>query len=247
MYTVVPPLAFLSRRMPKAASKLARVVDALREQHGSVELPVPSNAFEHVLWEKVAYLATDEKRAAAFDALKRRVGLTPAAILAAKPKTLREVAESGGVVGVDERVKNMQDAAAFVVDEFNGSLDAVANLPKRDAMKVLQRIRGIGEPGAERILLLIRAYQSLPLDSNGARVLVRLGYGRDDKNYTKMYRSVRDATAPELVPTYEWLIDAHLLLRRHGQTVCKTTSPRCHSCAVRAQCAFGGRARAAEA
>src|SRR5262249_33926328 len=92
----------------------------------------------------------------------------------------------------------------------------------------------------EKILLFTRTARLLPLDSNGARVLVRIGYGTDDKNYSAMYRSVRDATTPELVPRFEWLVDAHLVLRRHGQSVCKTTAPRCAECSVRIECNFGG-------
>jgi endonuclease III len=68
--------------------------------------------------------------------------------------------------------------------------------------------------------------------------MVRLGYGADHKNYSTMYRSVRDAAAKELRDDFDWLIDAHLVLRRHGQEVCKTSAPRCEMCGVRAECAY---------
>jgi endonuclease-3 len=203
-------------------------------------MPPPSNAFEHVLWEKVAYLATDDVRAEAFEALRTRVGLSPRDILDAKPATLREVARIGGSIAADDRVRHMQDAAAFVADSFDGSLENALRLPRRDAMRALRKIHGVGEPGAEKILLFTRTERLLPLDSNGARVLVRIGYGSDDKSYSAMYRSVREATTPELVPRFNWLIDAHLVLRRHGQTVCKTSAPRCGECSVRAECVFAG-------
>jgi endonuclease III len=225
-------------------TKLKRVVQSLRAQHGPVAVPPPANAFEQVLWEKVAYLATDDRRAAAFEALRSRVGLTPEAILAARPAVLREVAAMGGSVAIDDRVRHMQDAAALVADEFGGNLDRAGKFDLRDAIKALRRFHGIGEPGAERILLLTRAHKLLPLDSNGARVMVRLGYGREDKNYGAMYRSVRQAAAPELTQTFDWLTDAHLLLRRHGQEVCKTSKPRCSECLVRPECQFAmGRAK----
>jgi len=225
-------------------TKLKRVIDGLRKQHGHVAPPSPTNAFEHVLWEKVAYLATDDRRSTAFEALRSRVGLTPEAILAARPTTLRQIAAMGGSVGIDDRVRHMQDAAALVIDEFGGNLDRAGNGELRDALKSLRQFHGIGEPGAERILLLTRRHKLLPLDSNGARVMVRLGYGREDKNYGAMYRSVRQAAAPELTQTFDWLTDAHLLLRRHGQEVCKTSKPRCSECLVRPECQFaGGRAK----
>ena len=222
----------------RSLPRLRRVVARLLEQHGRQSPPPADTAFALVLWEKVAYLAPDERRAKAFEMLRKRVGLTPLAILAAQPSILREIAGAGGKVEIEKRVQNMQVAAALVMDEFGGSLDTVLRQPQRDAMRELQRIYGIGEPGAERILLLMRAQRVLPLDSNGVRTMVRLGYGADDKNYSRMYRSVRDAAAKELHDDFDWLIDAHLVLRRHGQDVCKTSAPRCEMCSVRAECAF---------
>ena len=223
---------------PKDANKLRRVVGALLDQHGRIPAPPPANAFEHVLWEKVAYLAADDVRTRAFEELRTRVGLSPQDILDAKPSTLRQIARIGGAIGVEDRVRHMQDAAAFVADTFDGSLDKALRLPRRDAMRALRKIHGVGEPGAETILLFTRTERLLPLDSNGARVLVRIGYGVDDKNYSAMYRSVREATTPELVPRFDWLIDTHLVLRHHGKMICKTSAPRCGECSVRAECAF---------
>jgi len=225
----------MARRSPP---RLHRVIARLLEQHGRQAPPPANTAFALVLWEKVAYLAPDERRAQAFEMLRTRVGLTPQAILAAKPSVLREIAAVGGKVEIEKRAENMQVAAAVVMEEFGGSLDNALRLPHRDAMRALQRIYGIGEPGAERILLLMRAQRVLALDSNGARTMVRLGYGADHKNYSTMYRSVRDAAAKELRDDFDWLIDAHLVLRRHGQEVCKTSAPRCEMCGVRAECAY---------
>ena len=222
----------------KAPSKLARIVSALRRNYGDAKGPPAKTAFELVLWEKVAYLATDERRAKAFKILRRRIGLTPNAILRAEPELLREIFAEGGKVAVNDRVKHTQDAAALVMDEYEGSLDTVLSLPIAAAKKALQRIYGIGDPGAERILLLTRSHQLLPLDSNGARTLLRIGYGTDDRNYSRMYRSVRDSAAAEVVRDYDWLIDAHLLLQRHGREICKTSSPRCEICVVRNECAY---------
>ena len=225
----------MARRSPP---RLQRVVARLLNQHGRQAPPPANTAFALVLWEKVAYLAPDDRRAEAFERLNQRVGLTPEAILAAKPSLLREIIAIGGKVEIDKRAQNMQLAAAVVIDEFGGSLDNALRLPLREAMRALQRIYGIGEPGAERILLLMRARRVLPLDSNGARTMVRLGYGADHKTYSTMYRSVRDAATKELHDDFDWLIDAHLVLRRHGQEVCKTSTPHCEMCSVRAECAF---------
>lgn len=232
--------------MPRTpSSKLTRIVAALRAAYGSVAPPPARTAFELVLWEKVAYLADDERRARAFEALRRRVGLTPQAILSAPMAELREIAAIGGPVGVLERAQRMRDAAELVMGEFNGSLDDAARRPLAEARKAMRKIYGIAEPGADKILLLTRAHLCFPLDSNGARVLCRIGYGADDKNYTKMYKSVVAAALPEAPMDFDWLIDAHVLLRHHGQETCKTSSPHCEMCVVRRDCATGNRAASA--
>jgi endonuclease III len=174
----------------------------------------------------------------AFGALESRVGLTPEKILAAKRSDLEAICKLGGAGGFSNRAKSMQDSAALVIDEFDGDLDGVLSRPVKEAKRALQRFYGVGEPAAERILLLRRAYPVLPLDSNGARVMVRLGYGVDDKNYTRMYRSVAEAARAELIEDLDWLTDAHVLLRHHGQEICKTGAPHCESCPVRTHCAY---------
>ena len=223
--------------MPKP-SNLSRVVDGLRRHYGRVAPPPAKGAFALVLWEKVAYLADDATRRTAFRALEQRVGLTPRAILAADPELLREIAELGGKVGIVERAQRMRDAAELVIGEFDGSLDGALARPLRDAKRSLQKIYGIGEPGAEKILLLTRSHRVLPLDSNGARALCRIGYGAEHKSYSAMYRSVTGAARPELVDDYDWLIDAHVLLRHHGQELCKTSQPRCEQCPIAGDCAY---------
>lgn len=239
----MPPSENSKRPACSKPDKLARIVAALRDAYGPVAPPPAATAFALILWEKVAYLATDAKRLVAFRALEQRVGLTPQAMLAANRSDLEAICASGGTVGFAERAKSLHDSAALVVEEFDGDLQTVLMRPFSAAKRALMRFYGVGEPGAERILLLTRSHKVLALDSNGARTMVRLGYGVDDKHYTRTYRSVADAARPELQDDFDWLIDAHVYLRHHGQERCKTTAPRCEACAVRADCAFLSRAK----
>jgi endonuclease III len=217
-------------------SKLQRILAALRKYHGNVAPPPAKNAFELVIWEKVAYLTTDERRAAAFELMRKRVGLTPRAILAAEQSTLVEVLASSGAIGVESRVNNLVAAAELVVDEFDGSLDEVCSRPLNEAKKQLKRIYGIGDPGAEKILLLMRRHAVLGVDSNGLRVLQRLGYGTESKNYSAAYKSATAAALPELGADVGQLVEANVLLRRHGQTICKASAPMCDACVIRSVC-----------
>ncbi|MGZ5380951.1 MAG: hypothetical protein ACXWFQ_03765, partial [Thermoanaerobaculia bacterium] len=94
------------------------------------------------------------------------------------------------------------------------------------------------EPGADKLLLAAGSAVTLAPDSNGLRVLVRLGYATEDANYAKTYRAVAEAVAPELPDDTAWLVAAHQLLRRHGRETCRRSEPRCEICPLAKGCDF---------
>jgi endonuclease-3 len=82
--------------------------------------------------------------------------------------------------------------------------------------------------------------EGLPLESNGLRVLVRMGYGREQKAYGAMYRSVEnDLTAELKTAGAQELSLAHRLLREHGKTLCKDKNPHCGECPLLRECDYG--------
>src|SRR5213078_4593126 len=64
--------------------------------------------------------------------------------------------------------------------------------------KTLRKFPSIGEPYADRILLFNGKKMTLAPDSNALRVLLRLGFGAESKNYATTYRSVVSATTGQL-------------------------------------------------
>ena len=115
---------------------LARITSALRRQHGRPKVPPPRTAFEWVLWENVAYLASDDTRGDAFALLERSVG-----------------------------------------------------------------------------------------------------FGSALRSYAASYRSVK-AAVPIAGISAKKLFEAYLLLRTHGQTICKAGAPLCSACQLRTMCAY---------
>ena len=222
-----------------ATRRLPRLLETLRQQHGPLSPPPARTAFELVLWEKVAYLASDRRRADVFAQFRDRIGLTPEATLHANRGLIIEILTAGGMNAV-ERASNVIATAELIIGEFDGSLDAICAGPLAEAKKQLKRIRGIADPGAEKILLLTHHHPVLGLDSNGLRVLTRLGYGTVAKSYSATYKSATTSAMAELGTEIEPLIDAHLALRHHGQTVCKTVNPRCGACPLLSDCPTAG-------
>lgn len=228
----------VARKIP-SRSPLPRVVEALQAFYGRPKRPSVRDPFEQILWENLAYLASDERRAAAWKRFKAEVGTKPSQVLAAPRALLTEIGRAG--IMPAGSANKVQESAAVALEEFGGSLKPLLKLPFKDAKKALRKFPSIGEPGAEKILLFAGSHPVLALDSNGLRVLRRLGFGRDDKNYTKSYRSVQEALAAGLPLDTAFLTRAHQLLRRHGQELCKTSHPRCDACPLQKNCGYYAR------
>jgi endonuclease-3 len=193
-----------------------------------------------ILWEIVAYLADDSQRAIAFDTLRSKVGLTPKKILAAPKKQLCEITRVGGSIAAEDRADRLKVAARLALDSDLGHF---SKLPPPKAKKLLMQFPMIGEPGAEKILMFSGVFPSLALDSNGLRVLVRIGFGNERKSYAATYRSVREATMEGLPEDSKLLARAHLLLRTHGLQLCLRNAPACRACPVNSGCHYFGTSR----
>ncbi len=219
------------------SQRLTQAVARLKEYYGKAKPPITTDPFELILLENVAYLVTDERRAETFTLLRRTIGSRPHEILAASNQALLEVTRLGGMQP-EKRAARLREMALIAMNEFGGDLRAALKLPLPKAKKALQRFPSIGEPSAEKILLFTRSYPVLGLESNGLRVLLRLGFGEEKKNYSASYASVQEAIKDQLGDNYDRLIGPHLLLRQHGKELCKTNRPLCDQCPVRKGCVF---------
>ena len=216
--------------------RFTSLIDILALQYGEPAAPAVTEPFAMILWENVAYLANDARRVEAFAELRARVGLHPANIRRAKDRVLLAIASKGIVPA--NTVEKLCRAAEIAHEDFGDDLTPILDKPLAAAKKDLCKFPAIGEPTAEKILLFNRRRPLLALESNGLRVLVRLGYAPEHKNYSTMYKNAQRALASELPSNCEALIRAHQLLRQHGQEICKRTTPLCASCPLRSDCAW---------
>lgn len=215
--------------------KLTEIVRLLSREFGPPRLPSADGTWELILYENCAYLVEDAKREAVWAVLKTQVKLDPPQLLATDLDTLVVAIRDGGMQPM-RRAEKLQECARLAIEECEGDVDAVAERPPREARKLFKLFPGIGEPGADRLLMFAKREKVLALESNGLRVLLRLGYGEEYDNYSKSYRSVQQSLAPELPDAADWLIRAHLLLRRHGQELCRRTKPLCNRCPLAKGC-----------
>ena len=214
------------------------IIRKLEKFYGRPKPPQIADPVEMILFENVAYLADDDKRATAFAALKKKIGTRPEQILRASQKQLEKITRMGGIVP-ELRAQRLRQIAELVHNIFDDDLDAELKKPLLQARKSLKRFPTIGDPGAEKILMFTRSHPVLALESNGLRALVRLGFAEEKKSYSATYRGVQQALAEQLPSGYDALIAAHQLLRQHGQEICKRTRPLCEAgCPLTADCRY---------
>ena len=219
---------------------LKRIVQALEAHYGEPAPPPVTDPLGLILWENVAYLVDDQRRMRAFRALEEHTGLDARDIASAPDEVLLKVTELGGM-HAERRVQKLRDIAHLCLDHMPPH--RALKLPPAKARRELKRFHGIGVPGAEKILLFTGTEPVLALESNGLRVLVRLGHGEEQSNYSGTYRSVQNALADQLPDDCAWLIRTHQLLRQHGKELCKTSRPACTACPLAGLCPYACKGR----
>src|SRR5262245_3987673 len=133
---------------------LSSVVAMLREHYGAPKRPATTDPFALVLRENVAYLAPPARREEAFEELRRTVGLTPAAVAKAGNRALEKIT-ARGILKATFAAK-LHECARIALEDFGGDVAAAVRGPREEAKRALRSFPGIGEPGAEKILLLDR-------------------------------------------------------------------------------------------
>ncbi|HYA25729.1 MAG TPA: hypothetical protein VEF05_16310 [Terriglobales bacterium] len=215
--------------------QFSSTIKALEQFYGRPKPPKITDPFEMILWENVAYLVDDERRAAAFDALRKGIGTKPQQILQAADQELVAVTKIGGMAP-EVRAQRLRQIAELAHWIFKDDLKSVLRKPLPEAKKALKKFPSVGDPGAEKILMLTRSHAVLSLESNGLRVLLRLGFAQEKKSYSATYRGVQQALKEQLPSGFDALIAAHQLLRQHGQELCKRSQPLCETCPLQPGC-----------
>ncbi len=218
-------------------AKFGKLISRLSKQYGEPVPPPAHGPFELVMWENACYLLTDERRAMVFQLLRERVGMSAAAIAAASDKLLLPLATLGGM-RPEVRVFRWREIARITLTQFDGNLDQVLERSVSDAKKALKGFPNIGDPGAEKILMFCGMEVGLPLESNGLRVLTRVGYGREQKDYGRMYRSAQEALSGEIPRDAKACARSFVLLREHGKAMCKAAAPLCLQCPLVDLCGY---------
>jgi endonuclease-3 len=213
-------------------------LDALEGLHGPQAPRWPVDPYEFLIWWHCGCPASDATCSRGWTSLQKRVGVRPDQLLKARPAALTMALRAGGLIP-ELRTERLRVVASTVVREFNGNLaHAFLHMQPDSIRRVLKGFPGIADPGADRIMLFggICALAAVP--SNATQVAIRMQFGPPSSSYTNDYLAAQRLIEAEVSPDFAARQRAFLLLKIHGQSLCKRSTPKCGECPVAETCAF---------
>lgn len=189
------------------------------------------------MWWYCGYPASDDRCAKGWSSLTRTVDIDPETLLRRPAPKLAAALKPGGMVP-ELRAQRLKEIAMRVRDLYGGDVRAALAGPLAAARKVLKSFPSIGDPGADRILLFAGIAPLAAVPSNCPHVLVRILFGLERENYGVNYREAQSRIVAEVADNFEARQRAYMLLKRHGQEICKAKTPKCGECPVSGECAY---------
>jgi endonuclease III len=223
--------------MRKTLACVAEILDRLESYYGIQTPTWPTDPYEFLVWWHCGYPASDAACAKGWTSLEKLVGLEPRQILSAAVAKLAKALKAGGMVP-EIRALRLTDIAARVENEFGGDLRAALVGPIPKVRQLLKKFPNIADPGADRILLFAGVAPVSAVPSNCPHVWVRILSGQERENYGVTYREAQQAIDKEIPGKFDARTRAYLLLKQHGQTLCKRSKPKCDKCPVNSSCHF---------
>ena len=222
--------------------RLAVIFDELEKFYGRQAASWPTEPYEFLVWWHCGYPASDVTCAKGWAALTKEIGIEPETLLRANVAKLRSALKAGGMVP-ELRAERLKEIALRVQNEYAGDLRAGLTGPLAKVRAALKKFPNIADPGADRILLFGGIAPVAAVPSNNPHVLYRIMRGPDRENYGVTYREGQQMIEVESAESFDGRTRAYLLLKVHGQSVCKRTKPKCGECPVRSECAYFARQR----
>jgi len=217
---------------------LEALLNGLEAFHGAQAANWPTDPYFFLVWWHCGYPASDAACSRGWESVQREIGADPNRLLAANPAKLALALKPGGMVP-DLRAMRLKEIAERTQKEFGGDLRAgLKGLPIARVRAALKKFPNIADPGVDRILLFGGISPVAAVPSNCPHVLVRIRMGPERENYGVNYKAAQQAIATETPARFGARSRAYLLLKHHGQELCKRTNPKCGDCPVATTCAF---------
>jgi endonuclease-3 related protein len=155
----------------------------------------------------------------------REAGLMePRALYAVPEAQLAELIRPAGYYQV--KARRLRNLLRLIVDEYDGSLDAMFRTGLTTLREELLSVSGIGPETADAILLYAGGLPTFVVDTYTHRVLARHGWIGYDAGYHEIKDYFESSLPADAVVYNEY----HALLVRLGKEYCRKTGPKCEAC-----------------
>ena len=149
--------------------------------------------------------------------------LEPVRLLAVPVEELEELIRPAGYYRL--KTKRLRNLLEFVVEEYGGSLEAMAEVDTETLRGQLLAINGIGPETADSILLYALEKPVFVVDTYTQRIFSRHGWVSNETDYHQL----QEHLVGELPRDVQLYNEMHALLVNVGHHFCRKT-PKCEGC-----------------
>ncbi len=170
----------------------------------------------------------DNLSSRAFDALRRAFS-TWEEVLAAKSDDVEKALAVGGLQ--KEKTKKIQATLAKLKADFGKiTLEPLDEWPAETCFSYLTSLPGVGPKTAACVIGFGLCRPAFPVDTHVLRISKRLGLVPRKAGAAKAQQILSETVAPEIQ------MPLHVMMIRHGRTMCHARNPKCEGCPMREVC-----------
>ncbi len=160
--------------------------------------------------------------------------LGPHALYAVPEEELEELIRPAGYFRI--KAKRLRSLLKFLVERYNGSIEAMFRTPLNELRAELLGIHGVGPETADSILLYAGSMPTFVVDAYTYRIFSRHGWIDLESDYHQIQEYFHDHL-PAHVPMFN---EFHALLVHLGKHFCKKSKPLCETCPLKDLLPRGG-------
>jgi endonuclease III len=206
---------------------MAEIVDRLEAAYGKAVLRTRRPALDELVLTILSQNTSDRNSEHAYARMRERF---PAweDVRDAPETELVEALRPGGLA-----VQKAPRIQAVLRDLDRLDLEWLGGVPADEAMRWLVALPGVGPKTASCVLLFSLDVPVMPVDTHIHRIALRVGLVPAGTTADAAHALLTEMTPPDR------MLDAHLLLIRHGRTTCTARRPRCEECVLLDLCDYG--------
>ena len=206
---------------------MAEIVDRLEAAYGKAVLRTRRPALDELVLTILSQNTSDRNSEHAYARMRERFP-TWEDVRDAPEAELVEALRPGGLA-----VQKAPRIQAVLRDLDRLDLEWLGGLPADEAMRWLVALPGVGPKTASCVLLFSLDVPVMPVDTHIHRIALRVGVVPAGTTADAAHALLTEMTPPDR------MLEAHLLLIRHGRTTCTARRPRCEECVLLDLCDYG--------